>query len=39
MSKHKSGKRLNKAKLAEMLQTLFQQNPNEVFSSSRYSRS
>ena len=32
MSKHKSGKRLNKAKLAEMLQTLFQQNPNEVFS-------
>ena len=32
MSKHKSGKRLNKARLMEMLQTLFQQNPNETFS-------
>ncbi|MBO6143886.1 MAG: ribonuclease R [Prevotella sp.] len=32
MSKHKSGKRLNKQRLAEMLQTLFQQNPNETFS-------
>ena len=32
MSKHRSGQRLNKQRLAEMLQTLFQQNPNEVFS-------
>ena len=32
MSKHKSGKRLNKQRLVEMLQTLFQQNPNETFS-------
>ena len=32
MSKHKSGKRLNKKRLVEMLQTLFQQNPNETFS-------
>ena len=32
MSKHKSGKRLNKQRLQEMLQTLFQQNPNETFS-------
>ena len=32
MSKHKSGKRLNKNRLVEMLQTLFQQNPNETFS-------
>jgi ribonuclease R len=32
MSKKKGGKRLNKKMLAEMLQTLFQQNPNETFS-------
>ena len=32
MSKHKSGKRLNKKMLVELLQTLFQQNPNESFS-------
>ncbi len=32
MSKHKSGKRLNKQRLVEMLQTLFQQNPGETFS-------
>ncbi len=32
MSKHKSGKRLNKQRLVEMLQTLFRQNPNETFS-------
>ena len=32
MSKKKSGKRLNKKALQEMLQTLFQQNPNETFS-------
>ena len=32
MSKHKSGKRLTKQRLIEMLQTLFQQNPNESFS-------
>ena len=32
MSKHKSGKRLNKQRVAEMLQTLFQENPNETFS-------
>ncbi len=32
MSKHKSGKRLNKRMLVEMLQTLFRQNPNETFS-------
>ena len=31
MSKGK-GKRLNKKQIAEMLQTLFQQNPNETFS-------
>ena len=32
MSKKKGGKRLNKKQVAEMLQTLFQQNPNETFS-------
>ena len=32
MSKKKGGKRLNKRSLQEMLQTLFQQNPNETFS-------
>ena len=32
MSKKKGGKRLNKRMLQEMLQTLFQQNPNETFS-------
>ena len=32
MSKHKSGKRLNKKRLVEMLQALFQQSPNETFS-------
>jgi ribonuclease R len=32
MSKKKGGKRLNKRTLQEMLQTLFQQNPNETFS-------
>jgi ribonuclease R len=32
MSKHKSGKRLTKQRLVEMLQTLFQQHPNETFS-------
>ena len=32
MSKKKGGKRLNKKVLQEMLQTLFQQNPNETFS-------
>ncbi len=32
MSKKKGGKRLNKRMLQEMLQTLFQQNPNEAFS-------
>jgi len=32
MSKKKGGKRLNKKMLQEMLQTLFQQNPNETFS-------
>ena len=32
MNKHKSGKRLTKQRLIEMLQTLFQQNPNESFS-------
>ena len=32
MSKHKSGKRLTKQRVVEMLQTLFQQNPNETFS-------
>ena len=32
MSKHKSGKRLTKQRLVEMLQTLFQQNPNETCS-------
>ena len=31
MSKKKSGKRLNKKQVAEMLQTLFQQNPNATF--------
>ena len=35
MSKHKSGKRLNKKMLVELLQTLFQQNPNESFSFKR----
>ena len=32
MSKHKSGKRLTKQRVIEMLQTLFQQSPNETFS-------
>ena len=32
MSKHKSGKRLNKKMLVDMLQSLFQQKPNESFS-------
>jgi ribonuclease R len=32
MSKKKGGKRLNKREMGELLQTLFQQNPNEVFS-------
>ncbi len=32
MSKKKGGKRLNKKMLQEMLQTLFQQNPNETYS-------
>ena len=32
MSKKKGGKRLNKRALVEMIQTLFQQNPNETFS-------
>ncbi len=32
MSKKKGGKRLNKRMLQEMLQALFQQNPNETFS-------
>ena len=32
MSKGKGRKRLNKKQIAEMLQTLFQQNPNETFS-------
>ena len=32
MSKKKGSKRLNKKQIAEMLQTLFQQNPNETFS-------
>ena len=32
MSKGKSKKRLSKKQIAEMLQTLFQQNPNETFS-------
>ena len=32
MSKKKGGRRLNKKLLAEMLQTLFQQNPNETYS-------
>ena len=32
MSKKNGGKRLNKRTLQEMLQTLFQQNPNETFS-------
>ena len=32
MSKKKGGKRLNKKQVAEMLQTLFQQHPNETFS-------
>ena len=32
MSKKKGGKRLNKKQIAEMVQTLFQQNPNETFS-------
>ena len=31
MSKKKGTKRINKRMLAEMLQTLFQQNPNETF--------
>ena len=32
MGKKKGGKRLNKKQISEMLQTLFQQNPNETFS-------
>ncbi|SFW28219.1 ribonuclease R [Prevotellaceae bacterium HUN156] len=32
MSKKKGGKRLNKKQIAEMLQTLFQQNPDTTFS-------
>ena len=32
MGKKKCGKRLNKKQMAEMLQNLFQQNPNETFS-------
>jgi ribonuclease R len=32
MSKKKGSKRLNKKQIAEMLQTLFQQHPNETFS-------
>ncbi len=32
MSKHKSGKRLSKKSLVEMLQNLFQRSPNETFS-------
>ena len=32
MSKHKSGKRLSKQRVIEMLQTLFQQNPAQTFS-------
>ena len=32
MSKHKSGKRLSKKMLVDMLRTLFQQKPNESFS-------
>lgn len=32
MSKKKGGKRLTKKQLVEMLQTFFQENPNEVFS-------
>ena len=32
MSKKKGGKRLNKKQLAELLQTMFQQRPNETFS-------
>ena len=32
MSKKKGGKRLNKKQIAEMLQTLFQQHPNETYS-------
>ena len=32
MSKGKGKKRLSKKQIAEMLQTLFQQKPNEVFS-------
>ena len=32
MSKKKGGKRLNKKQMAELLQTLFQQNPNESYS-------
>ena len=32
MSKKKGGKRLNKKQIAEMLQTLFQQHPNETLS-------
>ena len=32
MSKKKGGKRLTKKQLVEMLQTFFQENPNEIFS-------
>ncbi len=32
MSKKKGGKRVNKKQLIEMLQTFFQEHPNEVFS-------
>ena len=31
MSKKKGGKRVNKKQLIEMLQTFFQEHPNEVF--------
>ena len=39
MSKKKGGKRLNKKLLAEMLQTLFQQHPNETFTMKQVFRS
>ena len=37
MSKKKGGKRVNKKQLIEMLQTFFQEHPNEVFRLNRYS--
>lgn len=37
MSKKKGGKRLTKKQVVEMLQTFFQEHPNEVYSSNRYS--